>query len=221
VTVTPPHPTDYRRTLQAVQDAAELYDRIALAIPIRWHHILDALPGQPGAQSYDADLGGPGSVVVCNQHGQDIDTCHRNHLVGCVGTPIPKRTDPTGQAGTAYDPTSRDLRDLRRLARAAAKGAEDMVRILERYGPRPANAYERQVTRENDPGCASCARLPGIDGEPRWEPIEQGVRINGEIVKVCSWCRTYIKAHGYEALPPRDAVEHHHRKGDRRQKRSA
>jgi hypothetical protein len=219
--VTPEHPANYAKSLRQIEDAAELLTRLAVALPLRWQHLVDAQPGQPGAASYDGDQGGTTSVVVCDRHQCDINACHQRGDVGCSGHPIPKRTDPTGQAGSGSDRAALDIREFRKACRTVALLSERMVRILAEYEPRPANAYERQITRNNDPGCASCARLPGVNGEPRWEPIEQGVRINGEIVKVCSWCRSWVKGHGYAGLPPRDVVERHHREGDRRVKRGA
>lgn len=102
-----------------------------------------------------------------------------------------------------------DRSAIERDAKSLRFHLERMQRILEEYGPRPANAYERMVTSGGDPGCQSCARLEVAAGVHRWEPVDQGVKVDGEVVKVCRWCRRWVSKHG--ALPDRKVLEAHHR----------
>jgi len=207
------HPTNYSKPLRQLEDAAELLTRLTAAVPLRWAALVDALSGQPGAQDYGGGVGGPGSVVVCDAHDRDIAECQRQDLF-CTGHPIPARTDPTAAAAVSGDPAGRDMADFRRASQRVLRDAEVMVRILERYGARPANAYERSLTTveqigNEDPGCQSCSRLEVAKGVPRWEPAEQGAKIDGEVVRLCRWCRAWWGTSG--TLPSRDVLERHHR----------
>lgn len=210
---TPPHPSNYGRFLAAIQEAGELLDRIASATPAAWQHIVDAVGGQPGAQAFDAERDGPGSVVVCTRHERDITDCQREDLVGCTGAPIPRRSDPTGSAGTSHDPASMDLRALHRHADTIRRQTEAIVHVMARYTPRPANDYERRLTaaQNDDPGCESCSRVPSqfCKDIPHYSPVERRVRLGtlGHPVGLCSWCRKWHGEHG--ALPPREVLEAH------------
>jgi hypothetical protein len=207
---TPEHPANYSKSLRQIEDAAELLTRLAVALPLRWQGLVDAQPGQPGAASYDGDGGGTTSVVVCDRHQCDIMACIQRGDVGCTGQPIPKRTDPTGQAGSSSDKASLDVREFRKACRTVALLSERMVRILAEYEPRAANAYERQQTvKDNDDrGCASCSRLEVSKGIARWEPVSKGVRIGDEVVQCCRWCGDWARSTG--SLPDRKTLQDHH-----------
>ena len=205
------HPTNYAKLLRQIEDAAELLTRLAQAIPTRWQHIVDAQPGQPRAQALDADGTGSASVVVCDLHRCDISACHQRGDIGCKGTPIPKRSDPTGQAATSSDPAARDLRDLRRLGSAILRDTDRMVTILAGYGPRSARADERMASTNGDPGCQSCGRVPSphVPDQPAYAPVHGRTRVGEERFDLCQWCKRWVAEHG--TLPPRDAVTAHHR----------
>lgn len=214
---TPPHPASHARFLATLSIATELLDRIATVTPNSWGHIVDAIGGQPGAQALDRQ-GGPGSVVVCTRHERDIADCQRTGEVGCTGSPIPRRTDPTGAAGTVRDHASMDIRTLHRKAEAVLRAAEDIERIMAGYVARPPTEAERRATAAENDGsaCESCARIdsPHHDGVPAYSPAERRVQIGtlGTPVALCNWCRTWHRQHG--ALPDRTTLEAHHR-GDR------
>ena len=207
------HPTNYSKPLRQIEESADLLTRLTAAVPLRWPALVDALAGQPGAQDYSGNPGGPGSVVVCDAHDRDISECQAADLF-CTGHPIPARTDPTANAGVRGDPAGRDIAEFRKAAARILRDADVMARILERYQTRPANDYERSLTTvevvgNDDPGCVSCARLEVAKGVPRWEPAEQGAKIDGEVVRLCRWCRSWWGTSG--TLPSRDILERHHR----------
>jgi hypothetical protein len=152
--------------------------------------------------------------VVCDRHNRDIGDCLRADLL-CTGHPIPARTDPTAAAAVSGDPAARDMAEFRKTARRISRDVEALVFILERYGPRKANAYEkmltaREVTGNDDPGCFSCARLDTAEGIPKWVPSISPVLIDGEKKRLCRWCRTWFGTAG--TIPPRDTLKLYHDK---------
>jgi hypothetical protein len=195
VTTTPPHPTNGTKAQRQLADTVELLDRMLTQWPTLWGAVVDALGGQPGAQDTQQDRTS-GHTTVTDEH----------------GTPMPARTDPTGEAATRHDPATHSLRQIRRDATTIASAVERIIREFERYAARPANAYERAQTREagrnDDPGCSSCARLEVSQGIARWEPVDCSVRLGDELVPVCRWCRSWVKDTG--VLPDRRVLQDHH-----------
>lgn len=183
-----PHPANYGRPLKQIEHAAELLARAANVLPQVWPRICDGISGQPSAQRTDGD--GAASSVL-DDH----------------GVPMPRLSDPTGEANTRSDPSRRDIDELRRLAKRFHADAERFTAILASHQARSANGYERTHTAENDPGCRSCARLE-VHGAPRWEPVHRGVKLGDETVQLCSWCERWAREHG--AVPPRQVLVDHH-----------
>jgi len=186
----PPHPTSHARAQRQLADAVEVLDRILVQFPHLWAAVVDALAGQPGAQDTQQDRTS-GHTTVVDEH----------------GTPMPARTDPTGEAACRVDPAAADLRQLRRDCAQIALVAERIIATFARYQARAANEYERAQSAGGDDGCQSCARVMGRSGLPQWTPVEQGVRLNGDVVKVCRWCRSWISRNG--AMPDRKTITDH------------
>lgn len=185
----PPHPSNYTRPLRQIEEAGEMWDRIHATLAETWPRIVDSIGGQPGAQDYDGD--GSGAASVLDEQ----------------GVPMPALSDPTGEACTRRDQPTKDLAELRRLCRQHIANAERVTAILASYQPRPADGYQRAHTAGDDPGCRSCARLE-VGGAPRWEPVHRGVELDGEVVKLCSWCERWARHTG--SMPPRRQLCDHH-----------
>lgn len=183
-----PHPANHSRPLRQIEHAAELLTLATNLIPDVWQRICDGINGQPSAQQTDSD-GGSASILDDR------------------GVPMPRLSDPTGEANTRPDPCRRDLDELRRLAKKLHADAERTIAILASHQARPANNYQRMTTAENDPGCTSCARLE-VHGSPRWEPVHRGVKIGDETYQLCSWCERWARESG--ALPTRKILTDHH-----------
>ena len=183
-----PHPTNHTRPLRQIEHAAELLTLATTLIPDVWQRICDGINGQPSAQQTDSD-GGSSSILDDR------------------GVPMPRLSDPTGEASTRPDPCRRDLEELRRLAKKLHADAERTIAILASHQARPADGYQRMSTADNDPGCTSCARLE-THGAPRWEPIHHHITVNDERIPVCQWCGRWHKDTG--TLPSRKILADHH-----------
>lgn len=125
-------------------------------------------------------------------------------------------SDPTGSAAVQAlnygDQAATDEKELERLAKAAQKAAAAIAVIAARYQPRKATAVDK-VDSEPEPGCVSCARVPGPGSvgmaksmqQPWWNPVARNVTLaDGSEAALCEWCRTQTRATG--ALPDREDV---------------
>lgn len=182
-----PHPTNYSRPLRQMEHVADLATLAANLLPDVWPRICDGITGQPKAQNTDGD--GPSSVLDER------------------GVPMPRLSDPTGEANTRQDPARRDIDELRKIGSRMHRDIERFVAIMASHQARQANGYERMHTAENDPGCKSCSRLE-VGGAPRWEPVHHNVTIHGEKHPVCQWCGRWVKDNG--ELPSREILQAHH-----------
>lgn len=176
----PPHPTSWTRETAALHRAVDDLTRIAAGFDHHVSHVVAALKGQPGAQNLDGDQVGGGD-----------------------------NSDSTGDTACDSDHAAADLLKVRRLIKHAEQAAADLVLILGRYQPRPANLYEATTTADGDPGCQSCSRLHNAQGAKRWEPVYRAVLIGDERVPLCRWCRDWFQANG--SIPTRELLERHHR----------
>lgn len=95
----------------------------------------------------------------------------------------------------AGDRALADERDLDRALEGAAVAINRAAGVLAAYPPaHPASAAERRALGLGDgPWCTSCARVEGADGQPRREPIHEGLLgatdVDGRLDEPCLLCR--------------------------------
>lgn len=109
-----------------VETATRLLSRLP-AVIVKMRHMV---PGEPGAQSYEA-VGSGSSVVWCDTHEREIGECHRidtgnNVLPSCEGIPLLHVTDRTGDAAV----NARALEDARKLNRCMDRIHEEVEHLL-------------------------------------------------------------------------------------------
>lgn len=154
--------------------------------------IRDALPGQPGAQSYDT-IGHGRSILWCDLHERELVACHRAGL-DCDGETVVVN-DPTGEAALEFSQAAVDLRAINRRVRAIAQQADALITIINRWSARSATDSERRATeRANEPGCEVCAR------SDRYTPakvLSSDVKKNLDRPhRLCTWHHDFVLAHG-------------------------
>ena len=172
-----------------MEHAAEVLTLATNLLPDAWSRICDGIAGQPSAQQTDSD-GGAASIL------DDL------------GVPMPRLSDPTGEANTRTDPCRRDLDELRRLAKRLFADSERVIAILRSHQARPANDYEALHTADGDPGCRSCSRVKSSSGRPQWSPVHHNIVVNGDKVPVCQWCGRWYTDTG--ELPSERILRDHH-----------
>ena len=133
--------------------------------------------------------------------------------------------DPTGtaavQAAMFGNKGRQDARALAHdinLIRRTTRHATD---LSGQYSPRRANAVE--AAGDEEPGCQSCARVPGHGGRPWWNPATRSTTLeSGAKVNLCGWCyeTPVIGARWSGQMPPTEDVAHYRDNG-RARKRSA
>jgi hypothetical protein len=195
-TLTPPHPERLAaRAHRDLMTASEDIDRLTGGddrFGVMLDRLLAAMPGQPGAASYDTDrVSGGGS------------------------------SDPTGRGATQRGPEA-DLIRIAAAAKRIRVDADELVRAAQRHHPRHAGPIDRRdaASNERHDGCESCARYTKDDGDPEFSPVEKGVTDDeGKLWQLCSWCRKRLMrcrdTYGVGVVPPIEAVERHAR-GDQR-----
>lgn len=157
-------------TLTAVAAHMAVVDRDGRTV---LHRMIDAMAGQPRAQSYDSDR------------------------VSGLGA-----SDPTATAALSGDVARADYDQLRRELRHAARSAERAMRILAVYTPRHPHEHERRETANaNAPHCESCARIEINQGVAWWsEPLTvERTTVNGTLsdpMWLCRWCWEHVDERG-------------------------
>lgn len=205
---------------QKLKWAAEQLTRITIALEtvdrngntIR-DRIYDAMEGHPKAARWDT--GATANRAYCWTHECDVDECHRAGK-NCLADDIVGGSDSTGdtaaELASRADQASTDLNSLSTIGARIAKDTHLLLDLCERWPqPRPASAYERSLSLNNQPQCESCSRVKRDDGQPLWgEPIVSGS--TGKAVKLspgglleapqymCQTCRSHLLTKG--VLPP-------------------
>lgn len=92
-----------------------------------------------------------------------------------------------------------------------AQAAEDALTQIDEWralGQSTASRCRRllpSISEEpTEPGCRSCARLPGVKG-PRWEPV---YRTKDRVSPLCRWCYEWNLVHKED--PPLPLLQAHH-----------
>lgn len=127
--------------------------------------------------------------------------------------------DPTGTAALAEatDRATADLRMLDRVLVQAKRAVDELLRLVDRYPPPHVGATDRllaEAEADAEPGCWSCARVPGPAGTPRWEPPIAGLGatdVGGRLDVprlLCWWC--YDRARLWGRLPTEEELQAHH-----------
>lgn len=143
-------------------------------------------------------------------------------------------SDPVGRSvaqSNALDRAAADARRLMKEARAARTALGSFHSIAARYKPRPATSFDSQQTQEPEPGCDSCARVPGPasvsrarrEQVPWFNPVHTEVTLSdGKIWSLCRWCweTPIIGARATNDVPPKEDVESYRDTG-RARRRSA
>lgn len=183
------------KLVRLLTEAVELLDRSRTVISARLVDISDAFNGHPRSGALDS-VGGRGKTTFCEAHGRERCPCG-------AGTPYANLSDPTGDAATRPDRAAEDRKRLEAALVSIERQAQDVVRLLGKYQPRPATDREiRETLRDNERGeaCASCARLEAARGVRRWEPVFRG--------DLCRWCYDH---RGGDPMPAKADVERYHR----------
>lgn len=148
------------------------------------------------------------------------------------GIPATRFDRAGGSGNTVADPTGNDAvaavefgteaavahrHELERMVIRARAAVERAMQLVDAYAAHePDESARRVVARLNtrgEPGCASCARVDGPRGGPRWEPVHHAgaTDVNGrlpEAMWLCRWCRDCVRDWG--RLPsPRELTMHH------------
>ncbi len=170
--------------------------------------MIDALPGAVGSRAPDAEGGGP-----------TLDE---------LGHPMPRISDPTGEAAIRPDIASADRAVIaeatRELVKAVRAFADDptphtahtvetvaglLLSFAERWAPRHAHDGDR-ARGDDVPLCESCARLTDHRNRPLAEPAErnkgryQRRTITGTPRWLCAPCGNFAKAN--ERMPTKDEL---------------
>lgn len=105
------------------------------------------------------------------------------------GDPLPLHSDPTGETAIREDRARDDRLSIDRDVNALERSVRHLLDTASRHILRDANLIERQATTgKDDPGCSSCARIPGPRTKQWWNP-----RFRGDL---CRWCLDYQRAMG-------------------------
>jgi hypothetical protein len=124
--------------------------------------------------------------------------------------------DPTATK-RLHDPAAAHLAEIRSHVTAAHRILDRAHAIARQYPPvRVAGDAERAMLGEAEvPHCASCARIPGPDGQGRWEPawpaLASPTSVKGRLTEalwLCSWC--YGRVRQWGRLPVPAELELHH-----------
>ena len=182
--------------------AVEDIGRVLAVLPARMAAVIAAMSGYPPGRGFDG-VGGRGSVSFCELHERERCDCGG-------GTTYASPSDPTGEAALPADAAKRDHDRVVALAKALRRDADELARIVGRYGPRQATDAERVATGSQvDGGCWSCSRTHVGRGVARYEPAEKRPVVGGERRPLCWWCYDWLRQVG--SLPPVATVEAHHR----------
>lgn len=177
---------------------------LADSFPGVLHEMRECQQGQPQAMRTEPTSGGK-PTTWCSSHEQELHRCQDEDLEGCVPEIIPRRTDPTGEAGIQPDTAAKHYKQH-------IEDAALLVRIEERMAQR-ASLYPAAATTppvapgEEGPGDGWC--LNHYKAIQKFEPVR--VRKDGTPYRrgLCGWCQDMQSAHGF--LPPANLVDLHHR----------
>lgn len=163
--------------------------------------ITDALPGQPGAASYDTPVVG-GHTTVLDER----------------GIPVPAVSDPTGETASELadhgHPAVSDLKSIKRHVAAIASHADALIRISVTWQSRPpTKAEQRETARQNLPGCDLHSGA-GLFSER--EPGAGLITAAGGFLlpkpmHLCAACRQRIGR--TQRVPSKQDLQHHHDHG--------
>lgn len=175
--------------------------RVSNGLPRILAAIHDALPGQPGAMSYDTPVVGGHSTVLDDR-----------------GIPVPAVSDPTGE--TAADladhghPAVSDLKQIKKHVAAVAQHADALVRIAVAWQSRPpTKAEQRETARQNLAGC-DLHTAAGLFSER--EPGAGLITAAGGFLlpkpmHLCGACR--LRIYNTKRIPSKQDLHYHHDNG--------
>lgn len=159
-----------------------------------FQRLSDSFLGWRSTGGYDQERTSGGATVLDDQ-----------------GVPMPRLSDPTGEWGTEPDQARDDQRSIDHRLHSLERETMRLVDDFTRHALRPPNVIE-QCKGDDEPGCESCARLPGARGGPRWEPVRQTAKVaEGKLVvtyKLCRWCADFVRSEG--VLPTKGQLDAHH-----------
>lgn len=184
--------------MSAIHDRFEAAVELGVRLLNDWRplerRMRDAIPDLRAA-SYDGEPVDP--EVWCDEHERSVVVCLKNDLL-CTGTPLERRTDPTGDAGATHP--YKDAGEFVAWAKRVSHGLEQMARIAGHYSPDdPRQSDEVERENERDDTCAICAR------SEKWVP--KVAKVGGQ--DVCDWHYRFHKTHG--RLPNVDEEATHQR----------
>ena len=173
------------------------------------------------AAAYDAPIvTGGRSVIWCDLHQREVDTCHRTRqpdgsTYTCTGVPI-LLSDPTGEAAL-HTRQMADLRDAVRRTHRIMTDTDWLAGMVNRWkddGITPTRG--RDLEHANRPKCELHARY-GYDTEAQGkEPTHvrhQNQQILAAPYRLCRWCvddvRERFKNTGERRLPTDQEIYRH------------
>ena len=183
------HNRPERRALNDLDATTHIFHTLTATVATQLLAMREAMNGHPRAANYDGARVS-GTTTIVDEH----------------GTPMPARSDPTGEAAIRPDRASVDhrntLADLGQLH-------DLVIRLADRLGhytTHPATDKEQKDTEQaNAVHCQSCVRTESSTGVPRQETVYKlhtTVKANLRTpYNLCSWCYTWVRDTG--RLPTR------------------
>lgn len=166
--------------------------------------IRDTVPDL-AAQSYDSEPRDP--VVWCDLHERSVAVCRKQDEF-CTGTPLEKRTDPTGD-GAVGNRAYEDAGAFVAWAKRASHAIEQMAAIAQRYKPDDPQ-LSLDVEEANTKGCEVCAR------SDKWVPVHvANANPNGVLLRPIAACRWHFDFVSMYGRLPSEREEAIHQAGGR------
>lgn len=104
------------------------------------------------------------------------------------GELLPGHADPTGDAASRIDHAHLDHLSLGKDAAHIRRTIDHLLVTAGKYRLRTANVIEQDSTKNPDPGCTSCHRIPGPRTRHWWNPIARG--------DLCRFCNDFQRTTG-------------------------
>ncbi|HEU5085709.1 MAG TPA: hypothetical protein VFU14_20375 [Acidimicrobiales bacterium] len=158
------------------------------------------------AQAYDRERAG--TELWCDDHERPLDGCQAaarklNVVCGCVGVPLPKVTDPTGDAVAAGPSVFAEVREAARRANRIRLDADWLAGFTARHAATDTPpAVEADLEARNRTLCARHLRY-GHERPARSKGTKvrrrDGSYVLSEPLPLCEWCEDVTRDLGHLA----------------------
>jgi len=120
--------------------------------------------------------------------------------------------NPTLAAADRPDRARDDEQAIQRKITHAKKALDEAFALMAHWQLRDPSSWDHQKANPGEPGCISCARIPGPRTHRWWNEIHCTTTLaNGHQAAICRWCYETpgVGTRFTGQLPPKDAVEAH------------